>query len=108
MFRLPSRAMSPTPHGRALSPGAASNYTSSLRGEDFGDDGPAVILTRTELRKSIEDYEYLLQAAKVYRTQMMLLAQSSANFGYALERVSKSKGAIEAGKCFSVGKSPGI
>ncbi|KAL1924841.1 uncharacterized protein VTP21DRAFT_4495 [Calcarisporiella thermophila] len=73
-------------------PTSPSSFRSQLT-----DREPEVILSRAELRASIERYEQLLQAAKIYRTQMMAFSQAAASFGIALERVSRSKGAIEAG-----------
>ncbi|CAG8441436.1 1445_t:CDS:2 [Diversispora eburnea] len=56
-----------------------------------------VVLSRADIRASFEAYEQLLGSAKLYRNQMIALAQASAGFGQALERMARCKGALESG-----------
>lgn len=56
-------------------------------------DPPAVILTRKDVRSSIDAYETLISAAKAYRQQMMHLSQAAAGLGSALEGVARGKAA---------------
>lgn len=61
-----------------------------------------VHLTKHDLETSLDSYEHLLEAAKVYRDHMQQLSGAAAGFGYALERVAHSKGASEAGTSAAV------
>ncbi|KAF0343289.1 hypothetical protein F8M41_016025 [Gigaspora margarita] len=58
---------------------------------------PTIILSRTDIRASFEAYEQLLSSAKIYRNQMIALAQAAAGFGQSLERLARCKGAFDAG-----------
>ncbi|RUS16316.1 hypothetical protein BC937DRAFT_91361, partial [Endogone sp. FLAS-F59071] len=105
-----SRPISPAPsgshgHRRTMSGRASISCSSTFNnlGNALQDTAPEpepipVILSKGELRRSIEDYEHLLASAKVYRNQMIHLATAAANFGYALERVAKNRGALDAGQ----------
>ncbi|CAJ0914076.1 15570_t:CDS:2, partial [Entrophospora sp. SA101] len=62
--------------------------------------GKMVILTRADIRASLEAYEQLLASAKIYRNQMIALSQATANFGQSLERIARCKGALEDGPNF--------
>ncbi|RUP46104.1 hypothetical protein BC936DRAFT_147358 [Jimgerdemannia flammicorona] len=102
-----SRPISPTPSyghrhtmsGRmSISGSSIRNLNTALEGVSSEPEPLSVILSKNELRKSIEDYEHLLVTAKFYRNQMIQLASAAANFGYALERVAKSRAALDAGQ----------
>ncbi|CAG8514355.1 24549_t:CDS:2 [Dentiscutata erythropus] len=58
---------------------------------------PTIILSRNDIRASFEAYEQLLSSAKIYRNQMIALAQAAAGFGQSLERLARCKGAFDAG-----------
>lgn len=58
-----------------------------------GVDGPAVIITRSNMRESLNTYDNLLKAAKVYRNAMMALATATSEFASALEDCARQKGA---------------
>ncbi|KAG0168578.1 hypothetical protein DFQ30_004560 [Apophysomyces sp. BC1015] len=57
-----------------------------------------VCLSKRDISTSLESYENLLSAAKVYREHMIQLAGAAAGFGYALEKVAHSKTASETGQ----------
>ncbi|KAF7726529.1 hypothetical protein EC973_008660 [Apophysomyces ossiformis] len=52
-------------------------------------------LSKRDIAASLESYENLLSAAKVFREHMIQLAGAAAGFGYALEKVAHSKTASE-------------
>nr|CAG8529564.1 5622_t:CDS:2 [Entrophospora candida] len=83
------------PTSPTLSARTSSSITHSIRTAE-PISNPSVILTRTDIRSSIEAYEQLLAAAKIYRNQLMALAQATANFGQSLERIAHCKGALES------------
>ncbi|CAH1761769.1 4249_t:CDS:2 [Entrophospora sp. SA101] len=87
------------PTSPTLSARTSSSITHSIRTAE-PISNPSVILTRTDIRSSIEAYEQLLAAAKIYRNQLMALAQATANFGQSLERIAHCKGALESGSSF--------
>lgn len=55
-------------------------------------------LSKQDIKSSLESYEDLISAAKVYREHMIQLAGAAAGFGYALEKVAHSKTAAETGE----------
>ncbi|CAG8483419.1 11614_t:CDS:2 [Paraglomus brasilianum] len=85
-----SPGLSPT-----LSARTTTSYAPSIRTIDIFD--PVVVLSRADIRASIEAYEQLLSTAKIYRNQLIALSQATAGFGQALERMARCKGALEAG-----------
>ncbi|CAG8519185.1 2108_t:CDS:2 [Paraglomus occultum] len=85
-----SPGLSPT-----LSARTTTSYAPSIRTIDIFD--PVVVLSRADIRASIDAYEQLLSAAKIYRNQLIALSQATAGFGQALERMARCKGALEAG-----------
>ena len=87
-----SPGLSPT-----LSARTTTSYAPSIRTIDIFD--PVVVLSRADIRASIEAYEQLLSTAKIYRNQLIALSQATAGFGQALERMARCKGALEAGSC---------
>ncbi|CAG8597558.1 6475_t:CDS:2, partial [Scutellospora calospora] len=56
---------------------------------------PTIALSRSDIRASFEAYEQLLSSAKIYRNQMIALAQAAAGFGQSLERLARCKGAFD-------------
>ena len=87
-----SPGLSPT-----LSARTTTSYAPSIRTIDIFD--PIVVLSRADIRASIDAYEQLLSTAKIYRNQLIALSQATAGFGQALERMARCKGALEAGSC---------
>ncbi|CAH1755836.1 6142_t:CDS:2 [Entrophospora sp. SA101] len=89
-----SASTSPT-----LSARTSHSLTHSIRTAE-ATSGKMVILTRADIRASLEAYEQLLASAKIYRNQMIALSQATANFGQSLERIARCKGALEDGPNF--------
>ncbi len=54
---------------------------------------PDVLVTRADLRASVQAYEHLLQTCKAYTNAMLVLSRASADFAGALGECSKVKGA---------------
>ncbi|CAG8667319.1 13405_t:CDS:2 [Cetraspora pellucida] len=90
MYKL-STPTSPTLSARTVNSIAHSARTTEPIPE------PTIILSRTDIRASFEAYEQLLSSAKIYRNQMIALAQAAAGFGQSLERLARCKGAFDAG-----------
>ncbi|SCV72142.1 BQ2448_4836 [Microbotryum intermedium] len=72
--------------------------TTSASFLDLGDEGPAVVINRADLRASVVAYETLLAAAKAYRNAMMALSAASTGFAHALEECARVKGAGTSGE----------
>ncbi|KAI8393888.1 uncharacterized protein BYT42DRAFT_552561 [Radiomyces spectabilis] len=94
---------------RAMSVMSSSSYRYSPSTHDLLDDNTSihsaplapddtVYLSKQDLSSSIDAYEDLLSAAKVYREQMVKLSSAAAGFGFALEKMARSKTASEAGQ----------
>ncbi|KDN43794.1 hypothetical protein K437DRAFT_237021 [Tilletiaria anomala UBC 951] len=56
---------------------------------------PAVLVTRADLRASVQAYERVLGACKAYTNSMLVLSHASADLASALQECSKVKGAHE-------------
>ncbi|CDH48221.1 related to ivy1-phospholipid-binding protein [Lichtheimia corymbifera JMRC:FSU:9682] len=88
---------------RAMSVMSSSSFqytaddNQSIRSATLPPDN-GVHLSKQDLAASLDSYENLLKAAKVYREQMQQLSGAAAGFGYALERVAKGKAVAEAGQ----------
>ncbi|GAA5967243.1 hypothetical protein JCM3765_001746 [Sporobolomyces pararoseus] len=63
---------------------------------DLGDEGPRVIITRADLRDSVQAYEQLLGAAKAYRNALIALSSASTGLASALMECGRVKGAGES------------
>nr|CAG8490126.1 15797_t:CDS:2 [Entrophospora candida] len=87
------------PTSPTLSARTSHSLTHSIRTAE-ATSGKMVILTRADIRASLEAYEQLLASAKIYRNQMIALSQATANFGQSLERIARCKGALEDGPNF--------
>jgi hypothetical protein len=59
---------------------------------NFGGNGPETIITRKDLRASLQAYEDLLSASVAYRNSLLSMSQASARFASAIERCSRLKG----------------
>ena len=64
---------------------------------------PAFCITHEDQKTSVRLFRRLLEDAKAYREQMLILAQTAANFGFALEEIARSKAAVQdmSGVCMS-------
>jgi hypothetical protein len=56
---------------------------------------PSLLVTRADLRASVQAYEHVLQTCKAYTNAMLVLSRASADFAGALGECSKVKGAHE-------------
>lgn len=79
----PSSLNSNTTHASALRFGPASHPYPL----------PSTILTRADLRESVETFEVMLTAAKGYRSALMALSSATSTFAKALEDCARLKGA---------------
>lgn len=65
---------------------------------NFGADGPAKIITRSNLKASLQSYEELMSTCANYRTALLNMSKATAGFADAMERCSGLKGpTYEAG-----------
>jgi hypothetical protein len=65
---------------------------------NFGPNGPAKIITRANLKSSLQTYEDLLNSCANYRAALITMSKATAAFADAMERSSGLKGpTYEAG-----------
>ncbi|GAA5843405.1 hypothetical protein JCM11251_002470 [Rhodosporidiobolus azoricus] len=65
---------------------------------DLGEEGPKVIVTRADLRKSVAAYEQLLSSAKGYRNALIALSSASTALAGALGECARVKGSGDSGE----------
>ncbi|KAN0064157.1 hypothetical protein ACQY0O_003324 [Thecaphora frezii] len=58
---------------------------------------PGLLITRADLRNSLNAYEKLLTSAKAYTNAMLAMAKASSDLACALEECARVKGAHESG-----------
>ncbi|RDB23233.1 Protein IVY1 [Hypsizygus marmoreus] len=91
-FGSSRRKSSPEPPSPTFS---ESTHASAM---NFGADGPEKIITRANLRASIQAYEELMNASAEYRAALLTMSKVTAAFADALETCSGLKGpSYEAG-----------
>ncbi|EMR11444.1 hypothetical protein PNEG_00463 [Pneumocystis murina B123] len=56
---------------------------------------PKTIITKNDISTSIEAYQELLYAAKIYRNSLVQLSKTASSFGTALEKCARCKGVGE-------------
>ncbi|KAL0580767.1 hypothetical protein V5O48_001232 [Marasmius crinis-equi] len=82
----------------ARSPSPTFSDTTNISGMNFGVDGPAKIITRANLKASIQAYEQLMNTCSGYRRALVELSTATAAFADAMEYCSGLKGpSYEAG-----------
>ncbi|KAH9853710.1 hypothetical protein C2E23DRAFT_754191 [Lenzites betulinus] len=89
---LRTQALSPK---RDVSPGPPSptfTETTSASVLNFGPEGPRKIITRANLKVSIQSYEDLLNRCATYRAALLTMSRASAGFADAMEACSGLKG----------------
>ncbi|KAF5387960.1 hypothetical protein D9615_000191 [Tricholomella constricta] len=87
-----SRRKSPEP------PSPTFSDTTNVSVMNFGPNGPEKIITRANLKASLQAYEDLMNISADYRAALMTMAKATAAFADALETCSGLKGpSYEAG-----------
>ncbi|GAA6016708.1 hypothetical protein JCM11491_000214 [Sporobolomyces phaffii] len=86
----------PPPSAYRSPPSPTLSATTSASALDLGDEGPRVIITRADLRDSVEAYEQLLASAKGYRNALIALSAASTGLAGALMECGRVKGAGES------------
>ncbi|KAI0334714.1 hypothetical protein GY45DRAFT_1036786 [Cubamyces sp. BRFM 1775] len=89
---LRTQALSPK---RDMSPGPPSpTFTETTNASvlNFGPDGPQKIITRTNLKASLQSYEELLNRCASYRAALLTMSRATADFADAMEACSGLKG----------------
>ncbi|KAL7282153.1 hypothetical protein PYCCODRAFT_1438621 [Trametes coccinea BRFM310] len=89
---LRTQALSPK---RNMSPGPPSpTFTETTNASvlNFGPDGPQKIITRTNLKASLQAYEDLLDRCATYRAALLTMSKAAAGFADAMEACSGLKG----------------
>ncbi|KAJ6510027.1 hypothetical protein C8R47DRAFT_777913 [Mycena vitilis] len=82
--------------GRSVSP--AFSDTTNASAMNFGANGPEKIITRANLKASLQAYEDLMTTSSHYRSALMNLSNVTAAFANAMETASGLKGpSYEAG-----------
>ncbi|KAK7060314.1 hypothetical protein VNI00_001079 [Paramarasmius palmivorus] len=82
----------------ARSPSPTFSDTTNVSGMNFGVNGPSKIITRADLKASLQAYEHLMNTCADYRQALITLSKSTAAFADALENCSGLKGpSYEAG-----------
>ncbi|PWN52141.1 hypothetical protein IE53DRAFT_303795, partial [Violaceomyces palustris] len=76
------------------SPTLSSTTRASI---DLPSGRPPVLITRADLRNSLQAYEKLLSTSKAYTNTMLLMAKASSDLAAALEECARVKGAHESG-----------
>ncbi|GAA5882461.1 hypothetical protein JCM16303_001745 [Sporobolomyces ruberrimus] len=77
-------------------PSPTLSATTTASQLDLGDEGPRVIITRADLRDSVQAYEQLLGSAKAYRNALIALSAASTGLAGALMECGRVKGAGES------------
>ncbi|KAJ7095172.1 hypothetical protein B0H15DRAFT_95051 [Mycena belliarum] len=80
------------------SPSPSFSDTTNASAMNFGVNGPEKIITRANLKASLQAYEDLLASSSSYRSALIELSNASAAFASAMETASGLKGpSYEAG-----------
>ncbi|KAJ6539130.1 hypothetical protein B0H19DRAFT_960635 [Mycena capillaripes] len=80
------------------SPSPTFSDTTNVSAMNFGANGPAKIITRANLKASLQAYEDLMTTSSHYRSALMNLSNVTAAFANAMETASGLKGpSYEAG-----------
>ncbi|KAF9534403.1 hypothetical protein CPB83DRAFT_844182 [Crepidotus variabilis] len=80
---------------RHTSPGPPSptfSDVTQVSAIDLGANGPSKIITRANLKASLQAYEDLVSTCATYRTALMSMSKATAAFADAMERCSGLKG----------------
>ncbi|THH33764.1 hypothetical protein EUX98_g388 [Antrodiella citrinella] len=80
---------------RTKSPGPPSptfSETTNASAMNFGPDGPEKIITRANLKASLQAYEELLSKCAAYRAALLTMSKATAAFADAMEICSGLKG----------------
>ncbi|KAL1946672.1 hypothetical protein VTO73DRAFT_14776 [Trametes versicolor] len=80
---------------RDISPGPPSpTFTETTNASvlNFGPDGPRKIITRANLKVSVQSYEELLNRCATYRAALLTMSRAAAGFADAMEACSGLKG----------------
>ncbi|KAI1792851.1 hypothetical protein LXA43DRAFT_1003501 [Ganoderma leucocontextum] len=89
---LRTQALSPK---RDISPGPPSpTYTETTNASvlNFGPNGPEKVVTRANLKASLQSYEELLNRCANYRAALLTMSKATAGFADAMEACSGLKG----------------
>ncbi|KAF8211354.1 hypothetical protein K438DRAFT_1903373 [Mycena galopus ATCC 62051] len=80
------------------SPSPTFSDTTNVSAMNFGANGPEKIITRANLKASLQAYENLMTTSSQYRSALMNLSAATAAFANAMETTSGLKGpSYEAG-----------
>ncbi|KAF8803867.1 hypothetical protein BYT27DRAFT_7214441 [Phlegmacium glaucopus] len=91
-FGSAKRNISPSP------PSPTFSDVTQASAMNFGPNGPAKIITRANLKSSLQTYEDLLNTCANYRAALITMSKATASFADAMERCSGLKGpTYEAG-----------
>ncbi|KAF7352983.1 RRM domain-containing protein [Mycena venus] len=83
---------------QARSPSPTFSDTTNISGMNFGPNGPEKIITRANLKASMQAYEDLMTTSSNYRSALVNLSTCTAAFANAMEIASGLKGpSYEAG-----------
>ncbi|KAI0301811.1 hypothetical protein B0F90DRAFT_1627989 [Multifurca ochricompacta] len=80
---------------RSGSPGPPSptfSDTTNISAVNFGEDGPAKIITRSDLKASMQSYENLLNSCSNYQSALLTMSRATAAFADAMESCAGMKG----------------
>ncbi|KAJ3729077.1 hypothetical protein DFJ43DRAFT_501878 [Lentinula guzmanii] len=94
------RNSSPAPR----SPSPTFSETTNVSGMNFGVGGPSKIITRADLKASLQAYEQLMDTCATYRAALVTVSNATAQFADAMEQCSGLKGpTYEAGTRLQAG-----
>ncbi|KAJ6516117.1 hypothetical protein C8R45DRAFT_232042 [Mycena sanguinolenta] len=80
------------------SPSPTFSDTTNASALNFGTTGPSKVITRSNLKASLQAYENLMTTSSHYRSALMNLSRTTADFANAIETASGLKGpSYEAG-----------
>ncbi|KAF5370013.1 hypothetical protein D9758_001265 [Tetrapyrgos nigripes] len=74
------------------SPSPTFSETTNVSAMNFGVDGPSKIITRSDLKASVQAYERLMDSCANYRMALVTMSQATALFADAMEVCSGLKG----------------
>ncbi|KAG7097274.1 hypothetical protein E1B28_004640 [Marasmius oreades] len=89
-FAFGSSKRNPSPDARSPSP--TFSETTNISGMNFGANGPTKIITRANLKASLQAYERLMDTCSEYRQALIGLSRATAAFADAMGDCSGLKG----------------
>ncbi|KAI0269254.1 hypothetical protein BC834DRAFT_951458 [Gloeopeniophorella convolvens] len=79
-------------NGSPAPPSPTFSETTNISAVNFGENGPAKIITRSDLKASMQSYETLLNSCSNYQSALLMMSRATAAFADAMESCAGMKG----------------